>query len=185
MTLFLFTTLFLTACINKSEEQEKRKANLQKKDFGAFSLDVPLDWKEIGENGPDFSFQTFIDADNDTFGLYTGRYAQYPEFSETYIFDPSEQQRIDTFKDKPNFAYAFGDRRNIDRNRINMRNLIFEKVNGVNARFIYPRDRQKGNIQFNVDSMGKNRTQIDFWGTNLPAKKQDIFFKVCRTINPE
>lgn len=182
-----FTFLFLTVCLliackDKKLEQEDKKASYYKKDFGTFSLNIPDDWKEIKEHGPDFSFQTFVDAQNDTFGLYVGRLAQYPEFHETVIFESSWQSQLDTMSEKPSYDYVVGDERSMDRNRINHRNVLFETINGINTRFIYPRDRQRGTVQFYVDSLGKDRTQIDFWGSNLTADKQDIFFKVCRTL---
>jgi len=180
---FLFlTVLFLTACKDKTQKKENDMTAVHKKDFGAFSLDIPNDWKEIKENGPDFSFQTFVDAQKDTFGMYIGRFAQYPMFQETTIFEPSWQHYLDTVSEKPNYDYVVGDKRMMDRNRINHRNILFETINGINARFIYPRDRRRGNVQFYVDSLGEDKMQIDFWGNDLPADKQDIFFKVCRTL---
>jgi hypothetical protein len=182
ITFLFLTVFFLTACKDTTQKQEDINITYHKKDFGAFSLNIPDDWKEIKENGPDFTFQTFLDAQNDTFGIYVGRFAQYPEFQETIIFEPFWQHQLDTMSEKPSYDYVVGDKRTMDRNRINHRNILFETINGINTRFIFPRDRQQGNVQFYVDSLGENKTQVDFWGRNLPADKQDVFFKVCRTL---
>ncbi len=182
LTLAILLVLFLASCSDRKSKQSNTAINLTKKDFGDFTIEIPDNWTEIEEDGPDFAFKTYVNLDKDTFGLYIGHFAHYPEFMETYIFDSSQRQSIDTLSEKPSFNYDFGDKRTMDRNRVNHRCLIFETINGINARFIYPRDRQKGNIQFYIDSLGKDRTQVDFWGKQLSADKQDLFFKVCRTI---
>lgn len=174
--------LAFAGCIDR--RTDKRLSTAKTRDFGAFSLDIPADWTSTIKKGPDFEILTFTNNDKDTFSMYLGQSAQYPQMTETMIFPKEMEQQVKQPSSNAQVEIVFGNGREIDRNRINNRCFVFETINGLNTRFIFPKDRKRGNARFFVDSLHPDKWQIDFWSNNLTAEKQEAFFKICRTIKP-
>jgi len=173
--------IILSSCLAK--EGIKMKPS----DFGAFSIDLPTNWRVNEVQGIDSYVREIVTDDGDTIHFDIGYYSSMLEEKSVRIYPVSMipwfiENKIDTT------AMVFLDKVKIeesDREKYRKQKEVYTTIDGFSAKIVKPKDAGIGltGVYFDslrIGSMGKIMLQIS--GYNLKPKNSDLFLESIRTI---
>ncbi|MEI6950783.1 hypothetical protein V9K67_26610 [Paraflavisolibacter sp. H34] len=179
--LLIAITIFgLTAC-NRSEPKRDTKTM----DFGSFTIETPKSWTPIKEKGFD-SYIGKIAMDNkDTLSFDLGWYSNKLYEYDQAILDSSLMGSIDTsFVDTSSVIFV-QDRMRVDLDRYRHNNVLWDTIDGREAKIVYPRRSGIGTTGVYIDSLWASGSDVDrfnLYGENLKPENEKKVLKALRTL---
>lgn len=169
----------LTAC-----NERQPKGGTKTMDFGAFTIETPLTWKQIKEKGIDSYVGRIAIDDTDTLdfdlGWYSNTLTEYePQIVERSLLQHM-QQPVDTSE-----LIIVDSRKGIDPDKYKKNNVSWDTIEGRKAKIVYPRRSGIGTTGVYIDSLwisGSDVDRFNLYGDNLKPENEKKVLQVLQTL---
>lgn len=158
-----------------------RAADRQMLDFGAFTLETPLGWKKIKEQGRDSYIGSIAIDDTDTLHFDMGWYSNTLSEPDISLLNQSvtdSAQVLDTSK-----TLATEGNKVVVVNKKN--NAYWDTLAGRKAKIVLPRQAGIGITGIYIDSLWQSGSDIDrfcLYGENLKPQNQQQLLQALETL---
>ena len=176
----LFLFLILMSC---GETEPKQPT--QKLDFGAFSIEVPATWRKITKQGLDSFVGGMATENSDTVSFDFGPYSDPLSEGGPYIMSREVFKARGSIDDSTILTLVDDYRLAKESDQYKKQNLLWDSVDGREAKIVYPRRAGTGVTGVYFDSagtskFGKDHLQVS--GRNLNLEDQRQLLHAIRTI---
>lgn len=174
-----FFLLTLLSC-----DQHKQSSSVKTLNFGAFTIEVPNLWRKSDAQGIDSYVGNIIIDSSDTIAFDLGHYSNPLTEREPVIYSRKDflnQKRTDSTE--LILVDDYRSAKEIDQYK--KQNLLWDTIDGREAKITYPRKPGNGITGVYIDSLwitkeGKN--QFNLRGENLGIKNQRLLLTAIKTI---
>lgn len=158
-------------------------ANKQTLDFGEFTIETPIGWKKIKEQGID-SYVGRIALDNtDTISFDLGWYSNKLNETEPWIIERSELKNMD-IADTSTYVVVEHKPR-VDPDKYKKNNVSWATIDGRNAKIVFPRRSGIGTTGVYIDSLWQEGADVDrfnLYGINLKPLNEKLLLDAIKTL---
>ncbi|RAU81902.1 hypothetical protein [Pontibacter arcticus] len=173
--------VILSSCV------AKENVRMEKQEFGAFSIDLPADWKVNEVQGIDSYVSEIVTGDGDTIHIDSGVYSNSLEEESVWMY-PSSMIPFFLERETDTTGMVFLNKEKIeeaDREKYRKWKNSFERIDGYQAKIVEPKVVGDGLTGVYFDSlgvgpMGKLKLQIS--GFDLTPESNRLFLKSIMTI---
>lgn len=181
MKKFLTTIIVfgLTGC-----SQTPTKRDTKTLDFGAFTIETPVSWKQIKAKGIDSYVGKIAIDDNDTLDFDLGWYSNPLAEPEPYIV---ERRLLKDFMNPNDTAdmIIVESRKGIDPDKYRKNNVSWDTIDGRKAKIVYPIKTGVGITGVYIDSLWVSGSDVDrfnLYGENLKPENERKVLEVLQTL---
>ena len=149
-------------------------------DFGAFTLETPMEWTKINERGVDSYVGRIAIDGNDTLefdlGWYSNDLTEYQEVKmagETYYINSYDTSYSPTLVDSAN------------KDRVVKSNVTWDTIAGRRAKVLSPIKPGVGTTGIYIDSLWQRGSDVDkfnLYGTNLRPANEKAVLAAFKTL---
>jgi len=179
---WLATHMFLlplTSCAGHNQEQAFKTL-----DLGTFTIVVPDSWRKSTAQGKDSYVSNIIIDSSDTLSFDLGHFSNPLSERDPIIFSREDfRNRGDS--DSTDLILVDDYRQAKELDQYKKQNLLWDSVDGREAKIVYPRKSGIGITGVYIDSLwttkfGKDRFKLS--GENMKPENQRLFLQAIKTI---
>ena len=155
------------------------------RDFGAFTLETPGTWTAIKEKGIDSYVGRIAIDDKDTLSFDLGWYSNQLYEDDPEIWDSSMIGLIDTAMIDTSEVIFVKNRMRVDPDKYRKNNVLWDTIDGRQAKIVYPRRPGVGITGVYIDSLwvaGSDVDRFNLYGVDLMPGNEKKVLEVIRSL---
>lgn len=148
-------------------------------DFKDFTIDVPIKWQKEDVNGIDSRVGKIVIDPTDTISFDLGQYSSSLTELEPQVWERRTLKgwpKLDT----TTLVIVEDHRLAKETDQYRRQNLLWDSINGLEVKIVYPRTAGNGTTGVYIDSLWSNKFGKDRF--QLSGKNQKLLLRAIRTI---